>query len=198
MGANTGAMTPPTKARMLEPAPFLLELPPYRMPTLHNIWLHVWERGRDFLGEGEAVEEAHGADHGLLGDQARQQSHRRLENDKDRRMTILLVPFMSCGARLPIYGLMTAAFFPKYAGLVVFGLYILGPVKAPQGPVHDEGRPGHVAAVLQHGEEQKQQRDHGQEGQHAAHAGNQPVYQHHAHGLRLHGSRRDGRADHGE
>ena len=32
-----------------EPAPFLLELPPYRMPTLQNIWLHVWERVRDFL-----------------------------------------------------------------------------------------------------------------------------------------------------
>ena len=32
-----------------EPAPFLLELPPYRMPTLKNIWLHVWERVRDFL-----------------------------------------------------------------------------------------------------------------------------------------------------
>ncbi|MDE7220029.1 MAG: ferrous iron transport protein B [Oscillospiraceae bacterium] len=55
---------------------------------------------------------------------------RTMENEKDRRMTILLVPFMSCGARLPIYGLMTAAFFPKYAGLVVFGLYILGPVVA--------------------------------------------------------------------
>lgn len=41
-------------------------------------------------------------------------------------MTIFLVPFMSCGARLPIYGLMTAAFFPRQAGLVVFGLYLLG------------------------------------------------------------------------
>jgi len=55
---------------------------------------------------------------------------RTMENDKDRLMTILLVPFMSCGARLPIYGLMTAAFFPRYAGLVVFGLYLLGPVMA--------------------------------------------------------------------
>ena len=55
---------------------------------------------------------------------------RTMENEKDRRMTILLVPFMSCGARLPIYGLMTSAFFPKYAGLVVFGLYLLGPVLA--------------------------------------------------------------------
>ncbi len=55
---------------------------------------------------------------------------RTMENEKDRRMTILLVPFMSCGARLPIYGLMTSAFFPEHAGLVVFGLYVLGPVIA--------------------------------------------------------------------
>ena len=55
---------------------------------------------------------------------------RTMENEKDRRMTILLVPFMSCGARLPIYGLMTAAFFPDHAGLVVLGLYLLGPVLA--------------------------------------------------------------------
>ncbi|MDE7262013.1 MAG: ferrous iron transport protein B, partial [Oscillospiraceae bacterium] len=55
---------------------------------------------------------------------------RTMENEKDRRMTILLVPFMSCGARLPIYGLMTAAFFPRYGGLIVFGLYVLGPVIA--------------------------------------------------------------------
>jgi ferrous iron transport protein B len=55
---------------------------------------------------------------------------RTMENEKDRRMTILLVPFMSCGARLPIYGLMTSAFFPDHAGLVVFALYILGPVLA--------------------------------------------------------------------
>ena len=55
---------------------------------------------------------------------------RTMENEKDRRMTILLVPFMSCGARLPIYGLMTSAFFPRYGGLVVFGLYLLGPLLA--------------------------------------------------------------------
>lgn len=41
-------------------------------------------------------------------------------------MTIMLVPFMSCSARLPVYGLLTAAFFPKYGGLVVFSLYLLG------------------------------------------------------------------------
>lgn len=51
---------------------------------------------------------------------------RTMEKDKDRRMTILLVPFMSCSARLPVYGLLSAAFFPKYAGLVVFSLYVLG------------------------------------------------------------------------
>jgi len=41
-------------------------------------------------------------------------------------MTILLTPFMSCGARLPVYGLFTAAFFAKNKGLVVFSLYLLG------------------------------------------------------------------------
>lgn len=51
---------------------------------------------------------------------------RTMENEKDRRMTIMLVPFMSCSARLPVYGLMTAAFFPGYGGLVVFSLYLLG------------------------------------------------------------------------
>jgi ferrous iron transport protein B len=51
---------------------------------------------------------------------------RTMENEKDRRMTIMLVPFMSCSARLPVYGLLTAAFFPKHAGLVIFSLYVLG------------------------------------------------------------------------
>ena len=51
---------------------------------------------------------------------------RTMENEKDRRMTIMLVPFMSCSAKLPVYGLISAAFFGKYAGLVVFSLYILG------------------------------------------------------------------------
>ena len=51
---------------------------------------------------------------------------RTMENEKDRRMTIMLVPFMSCSARLPVYGLMSAAFFPKYSGLVVFSLYVIG------------------------------------------------------------------------
>ena len=51
---------------------------------------------------------------------------RTMENEKDRRMTILLVPFMSCSAKLPVYGLLSAAFFGPWAGLVVFGLYVLG------------------------------------------------------------------------
>ena len=51
---------------------------------------------------------------------------RTMENEKDRRMTIMLVPFMSCSSRLPVYGLLTAAFFPQYGGLVVFSLYLLG------------------------------------------------------------------------
>ena len=51
---------------------------------------------------------------------------RTMENEKDRRMTIMLVPFMSCSARLPVYGLITAAFFARYSGLVVFSLYLLG------------------------------------------------------------------------
>ena len=55
---------------------------------------------------------------------------RTMEKEKDRRMTILLVPFMSCSARLPVYGLLSAAFFPRYAGVVVFSLYILGLVCA--------------------------------------------------------------------
>lgn len=51
---------------------------------------------------------------------------RTLENEKDRLLTGLLVPFMSCGARLPVYILFAAVFFPGYAGGVVFGLYLLG------------------------------------------------------------------------
>ena len=53
---------------------------------------------------------------------------RAVENERDRRMTILLTPFMSCGAKLPVYGLFAAAFFAKGQGLVVFSLYLLGMV----------------------------------------------------------------------
>lgn len=51
---------------------------------------------------------------------------RTLPSERDRKMTILLTPFMSCSAKLPIYGFFTAAFFPKYAGLIMVGLYFLG------------------------------------------------------------------------
>ncbi len=51
---------------------------------------------------------------------------RTLENEKDRILTGLLVPFMSCGARLPVYVLFAAIFFPENASTVIFGLYILG------------------------------------------------------------------------
>lgn len=53
---------------------------------------------------------------------------RTMENEKDRRMTIMLIPFMSCSAKLPVYGLISSAFFGKWAGIVVFSLYILGMV----------------------------------------------------------------------
>ena len=51
---------------------------------------------------------------------------RTMENEKDRRMTIMLVPFMSCSARLPIYGLLVSAFFPDHRALIVASLYLLG------------------------------------------------------------------------
>ena len=53
---------------------------------------------------------------------------RTMENEKDRRMTILLVPFMSCSAKLPVYGMIAGAFFGAWAGLVVFALYVIGMV----------------------------------------------------------------------
>ena len=57
-------------------------------------------------------------------------STRTLENEKDRRLTIMLTPFMSCGARLPIYALFAGAFFAQNQGLVIFSIYILGIVVA--------------------------------------------------------------------
>ncbi len=53
-------------------------------------------------------------------------STRTLPSDRDRRMTILLTPFMSCTAKLPIYSFFVSAFFPKRGWLVITGLYILG------------------------------------------------------------------------
>ncbi len=53
-------------------------------------------------------------------------STRTLPSDRDRRMTILLTPFMSCTAKLPIYSFFVAAFFPKNSWLIITGLYLLG------------------------------------------------------------------------
>ncbi len=51
---------------------------------------------------------------------------RTLSSERDRRLTILLTPFMSCSAKIPIYGFFTAAFFAKHQALVMMGLYIFG------------------------------------------------------------------------
>lgn len=51
---------------------------------------------------------------------------RTLENQRDRTMTIVMAPFMSCGARLPVYALFAAAFFPIGGQNLVFGLYLVG------------------------------------------------------------------------
>ena len=53
---------------------------------------------------------------------------RTLSSERDRRMTILLTPFMSCSAKLPIYAVFTMAFFPHYRALVMISLYLLGMV----------------------------------------------------------------------
>ena len=51
---------------------------------------------------------------------------RTMENEKDRRMTIMLTPFMSCGAKLPVYALVAGAIFGRNAGLVIISLYVFG------------------------------------------------------------------------
>jgi len=51
---------------------------------------------------------------------------RTLPSERDRKMTILLTPYMSCSAKLPIYAFFTAAFFPKYRAVVMVGLYFTG------------------------------------------------------------------------
>lgn len=51
---------------------------------------------------------------------------RTLENERDRTMTVMMNPFMSCGARLPVYILFAAAFFPRTGGNLIFGLYMTG------------------------------------------------------------------------
>lgn len=53
-------------------------------------------------------------------------SARTLESEKDRKLTALLVPLMSCNARLPVYALFASVFFPKNQSLIVFSLYLLG------------------------------------------------------------------------
>lgn len=51
---------------------------------------------------------------------------RTLASERDRKMTIILTPFMSCSAKLPIYGMFIAAFFPQNGGLIMLSLYLLG------------------------------------------------------------------------
>ena len=53
-------------------------------------------------------------------------STRTLPSDRDRKMTILLTPFMSCTAKLPIYGFFVSVFFPRYSWLVITLIYLLG------------------------------------------------------------------------
>ena len=55
---------------------------------------------------------------------------RTLENRKDRMLTMLITPFMSCSARLPVYVLLISAFFPKNQGLVLFSIYFIGIIVA--------------------------------------------------------------------
>ena len=51
---------------------------------------------------------------------------RTVSSDRDRKMTILLTPYMSCSAKIPIYAVFSAAFFPNHAALVMIGLYVTG------------------------------------------------------------------------
>ena len=53
-------------------------------------------------------------------------SARTLSSERDRKMTIIVTPFMSCSAKLPIYGMITAAFFPEHTALVLIAVYALG------------------------------------------------------------------------
>ena len=57
-------------------------------------------------------------------------STRTLPSDRDRKMTSLLIPFMSCTAKMPIYAFFTAAFFPKQGAIVMIGMYVIGIVIA--------------------------------------------------------------------
>ena len=53
-------------------------------------------------------------------------SARTLSSERDRKLTIMLTPYMSCSAKIPIYAVFSVAFFPKYAALVMFALYVSG------------------------------------------------------------------------
>lgn len=53
-------------------------------------------------------------------------STRTLSSDRDRKMTMLLLPFMSCSAKIPIYAVFSAAFFPRHSAIVMFSMYIIG------------------------------------------------------------------------
>lgn len=55
---------------------------------------------------------------------------RTLENEKDKRLTILITPFMSCSAKMPVYLLFISAFFAKFSPFVIFGIYLLGIIVA--------------------------------------------------------------------
>ncbi|HZJ78074.1 MAG TPA: ferrous iron transport protein B [Clostridia bacterium] len=55
---------------------------------------------------------------------------RTLSNEKDRRLTIMLLPFMSCGAKMPIYALFIGSFFSKYTGITISSIYLLGLIVA--------------------------------------------------------------------
>lgn len=57
-------------------------------------------------------------------------SARTLSSERDRKMTIIVTPFMSCSAKLPIYGMITAAFFPSHTALILISVYIIGIVVA--------------------------------------------------------------------
>lgn len=51
---------------------------------------------------------------------------RTMENEKDKKLTILLIPFMSCGAKLTVYMFLTNIFFKQYQGIIIFSLYLIG------------------------------------------------------------------------
>lgn len=57
-------------------------------------------------------------------------STRTLSSDRDRKMTIIVTPFMSCSAKLPIYGMITAAFFPHHTALILMAVYLIGIIVA--------------------------------------------------------------------